>query len=125
MQAYRHWVKLLCLFDQPYINQRSLGYNDINLRGLELYVVDGVAYGLTRTTIKKKLFTVNIPSIIKSKKYPTIPFSVFAKTYTDFGYVYNKEQYSTYLNNRLLYSGGFGIDILTLYDINLRVEYKL
>ena len=29
-----------------------------------------------------------------------------------------------YLNNRLLYSGGFGIDILTLYDINLRIEYS-
>ena len=116
--------KIALPFDQPYINQRSLGYNDINLRGLELYVVDGVAYGLTRSTIKRKLFTINVPSIIKSKKYPTIPFSVFAKTYADFGYVYNKKEYSTYLNNRMLYSGGLGIDILTLYDINLRIEYS-
>jgi outer membrane protein assembly factor BamA len=116
--------KITLPFDQPYINQRALGYNDINLRGLELYVVDGVAYGLSRSTLKKKLFTLHIPSPVKSKKYPTIPFAVFAKTYTDWGYVYNKQAYSTYLNNRLLYSGGFGIDILTLYDINLRVEYS-
>jgi outer membrane protein assembly factor BamA len=38
--------KVTLPFKQPYINQRALGYNDINLRGLELYVVDGVAYGL-------------------------------------------------------------------------------
>lgn len=111
-------------FTQPYINQRALGYNDINLRGLELYVVDGVAFGLMRSTLKKKLFTINIPSPIKSKQYPRIPFTVFAKTYTDFGYTYNKQAFSTNLNNRLLYSGGFGIDILTLYDINLRLEYS-
>ena len=53
-----------------------------------------------------------------------IPFTFFAKTYTDFGYVYNKPKFDTYLNNRLLYTGGFGIDLLTLYDINLRFEYS-
>ena len=53
-----------------------------------------------------------------------IPFTFFAKTYTDFEYVYNKPKFDTYLNNRLLYTGGFGIDLLTLYDINLRFEYS-
>ena len=42
----------------------------------------------------------------------------------DAGYAYNKKKYYTYLNNRFLYSGGFGIDVLTLYDINLRFEYS-
>jgi hypothetical protein len=28
------------------------------------------------------------------------------------------------LGNRFLYTSGFGIDILTLYDFNLRVEYS-
>ena len=116
--------KITLPFDQPYINQRALGYNDVNLRGLELYVVDGVAYSMIRNTIKKKLFTINFPNPFKSKQYPTIPFTIFAKTYGDLGYTYNKEAYKTYLNNRLLYSGGFGIDILTLYDINLRLEYS-
>ncbi len=112
-------------FDQPYINQRALGYNDINLRGLELYVVDGVAYGLVRSTLKKKLFTINIPTPFKkSEKYRVIPFTVFAKTYTDFGVTYTKPIYQTSLSNKLLYTGGFGIDILTIYDINLRIEYS-
>ncbi|HMO62274.1 MAG TPA: POTRA domain-containing protein [Ferruginibacter sp.] len=116
--------KITLPFNQPYINQRALGYNDINLRGLELYVVDGVAYGLSRSTLKRKLFTLRLPSPIRSTKFPKIPFTVFAKTYTDWGYVYNKAEYRTNLNNKMLYSGGFGIDILTLYDINLRLEYS-
>ena len=112
-------------FDQPYINQRALGYNDVNLRGLELYVVDGVAYGLVRSTLKKKLFTINIPTPFKkSDKYHIIPFTVFAKTYADFGTTYSKPVYQTNLSNKLLYTGGFGIDILSIYDINLRVEYS-
>ena len=101
-----------------------MGYGEQYLRGLELYVVDGVAYGLLRSTLKKKLYTLHVPLPFKSKKYNSIPFSFFAKTYADVGYNYNKKQYATNLNNKLLYSGGFGIDILTLYDINLRVEYS-
>ena len=111
-------------FTQSYINQRSLGYSDVNLRGLELYVVDGVAFGLIRNTLKKKLFTINIKTPFKSEKYHYIPFTVFAKTYGDIGAVYNKDAFRTSLNNKLLYTGGFGIDILSIYDINLRIEYS-
>ena len=111
-------------FKQSYLNQRSLGYSDINLRGLELYVVDGVAFGLLRNTLKKKLFTINIKTPFKSDKYHVIPFTVFAKTYSDLGVVYNKDAFKTSLNNKLLYTGGFGIDILSIYDVNLRIEYS-
>jgi outer membrane protein assembly factor BamA len=111
-------------FNQPYINQRSLGYSDVNLRGLELYVVDGVAFGLVRNTLKKKLFTVNIKTPFTSDKYRVIPFTVFAKAYGDLGMVYNKDAFRTSLNNKLLYTGGFGIDILSIYDVNLRIEYS-
>lgn len=111
-------------FNQSYINQRSLGYSDVNLRGLELYVVDGVAFGLVRNTLKKKLFTINIKTPFKSDKYHIIPFTIFAKTFGDIGVVYNKDAFRTSLNNKLLYTGGFGIDILSIYDVNLRIEYS-
>lgn len=111
-------------FNQPYINQRALGYSDVNLRGLELYVVDGVAFGMSRQTLRKKLFTLNIRTPLRSDKYRVVPFTVFAKTYGDLGMVYNRRAFSTQLNNRLLYTGGFGIDILSIYDVNLRVEYS-
>ena len=37
-------------FDQPFFNQSMLGYNDSYLRGMEYYVVDGVAGGFIRNT---------------------------------------------------------------------------
>lgn len=111
-------------FNQPYVNQKALGYGETNLRGLEYYVVDGVAYAMAKSTLKKKLFSFSIPFPFKSKTITSIPFTFFAKTYADLGFVYNKEKYRTQLNNRLLYSGGFGIDILTFYDVHIRLEYS-
>ena len=116
--------KIKLPFDQAYINQRGLGYGDIYLRGLEYNVIDGVATALVKSTIKKKLIAFNIPFPLFPKIFTKIPVTVFAKSYADLGYAYTKKKYDTYLSNRLLYSGGFGIDILTLYDINLRFEYS-
>jgi outer membrane protein assembly factor BamA len=116
--------KIKLPFEQAFLNQRGLGYGDIYLRGLEYYVIDGVATALARQTLKKQIFSFSIPFPFKSKTISKIPFTFFAKTFGDLGYAYNKKAYQGYLNNRLLYSGGFGIDILTLYDINLRLEYS-
>ena len=116
--------KIKLPFDQAYINQRGLGYGENYLRGLEYYVIDGVVTGLVKTTLKKKIISFNVPFPFFPKLLNKIPFTFFAKTYTDVGYALTKDKYATNLSNRLLYSGGFGIDILTLYDINLRFEYS-
>ena len=111
-------------FTQPYINRRSLGFGDSYLRGLEYYVIDGVFSTLTKVTLKKKVADFKIKTPFKFKWVPFIPFKIFIKTYGDAGYAYNQKQFRASLNNRLLYTGGFGIDILTLYDLNLRFEYS-
>lgn len=116
--------KIRLPLDQAYINQRGLGYGENYLRGQEYYVIDGVATALVKSTIKKKLVTVNIPFRLFPRQFTKIPITVFGKSFADFGYVYTKKKYDTNLTNRLLYTGGFGIDILTLYDINLRFEYS-
>ena len=111
-------------FTQAYINRRSFGFGDYYLRGLEYYVVDGVASALTKITIKKKVLDFQIKTPFHFKVVPYIPFKIFIKTFADAGYAYNQKQFQASLNNRLLYTGGFGIDILTLYDLNLRIEYS-
>jgi hypothetical protein len=116
--------KLRLPLRQAYINQRGLGYGDSYLRGLEYLVIDGVGTTLIKSTLKKKVAEFKIPVPFKLKSLSHIPFTIFAKTYADFGYVYNKKEFDTYLSNRLLYTGGFGIDILTFYDVNLRFEYS-
>ncbi len=109
---------------QPYINQRGLGYGDSYLRGLEYLVIDGVGTALIKSTLKYKVAEFKIPLPFKIKSLPYIPFTIFAKTYTDLGYAFNKREFVTNLNNKLLYTGGFGVDILTFYDVNLRLEYS-
>ena len=126
-----HWyssieldTKLKLPLRQAYINQRALGFQEFNLRGLEYYVVDGVAAALTKYTLKKKIISFNIPLPFHIKAIPKIPFTIFAKTFADAGYSYNKKEFISRLNNRLLYTGGFGIDVLTLYDISFKIEYS-
>jgi hypothetical protein len=60
----------------------------------------------------------------KIKQLPYIPFSFYAKTFANFGFAYNKKEFETNLNNRFLYSGGFGIDIISLYDLKLSLEFS-
>lgn len=127
-----HWYssfnivsKLRLPFKLAYINQRAFGFLDYYVNGLEYYVIDGVASGNFKYTLKKKIldFAVKTP-FRKSSTFKEIPFRFFAKTYADLGYSYIPKENQTMLNNKLLYSGGFGLDILTLFDINLKLEFS-
>ncbi len=40
------------------------------------------------------------------------------------GYAYNKNFTNNSLTNRMLYTGGFGMDVVTFYDIILRFDYS-
>jgi hypothetical protein len=111
-------------FDLAYINRRALGFGDFYLRGLDDYVIDGVAAAVAKYTLKKKLIAFNIPVPFNIRAVPKIPVAFFAKAFADAGTSYIPREFNTRLNNRLLYSGGFGLDLLTLYDINIRFEYS-
>jgi outer membrane protein assembly factor BamA len=111
-------------FKQPYFNQRFLGYGDVFLQGYEYYVVDGVAGGYLKTTFNRELLNFNIRVPKKKGKEPEhIPVRVFGKIYGNAGYVYNPQPGNNFLSNKMLYSGGFGIDILTFYDVTFKLEY--
>lgn len=111
-------------FQQAYYNQDELGYKDFNLRGLEYYVIDGVAAGVAKYTLKKKLVAFSIPFPFGIKKIPRLPFAIYAKSYADVGYSFSQKEFDTQLGNKLLYTAGLGIDIISLYDTTLRIEYS-
>ena len=111
-------------FTQPYINRQAMGYRDIFLRGQEYYVIDGVAVALGKYTLRKKITHFKLPMPIRIKSIPNLPFTIFAKTYGDIGYCYSRPEASSMLNNRFLYSGGFGVDFLIVYDLNIKLEYS-
>lgn len=128
----KHWYstfnmagKLRLPFKVAYINQRAFGFLDYYVSGLEYYVIDGVASGHFKYSLKKKIldFTVKTP-LKKSRILHEIPLKIFAKTYSDFGYSYIPQENKAMLNNKLLYSGGLGLDIVTLFDINLKIEFS-
>jgi hypothetical protein len=113
-------------FDQPYINQQAFGYGDTYIRGLEYKIIDGVAYAITKFNLKKEIFNFTVNTIFKkSKTFNKIPFKIYAKTFADMGYCYSKEEFTSQLNNTFLGSTGVGIDIITFYDIQIRLEYSL
>lgn len=116
--------KLKLPFKQAYINQRALGYGDFYLQGLENYAIDGVAASLAKYTLGKKLVSFKIPVPFKIKALPYVPFSFYGKTYVNTGFCYNQKEFDTRLNNTMLYSAGFGLDILTLYDLKFSMEFS-
>lgn len=111
--------------NQPYFNLELLGYRDAFLRGLENYVVDGAIMGITKSTFRKEIWSPKLRTGLKSRNYGTIPFRFFLKIYGDAGYVYNKMPMpSNTLVNKMLYTGGGGLDIWTIYDATISLEYS-
>lgn len=112
-------------FIQPYYNTQLMGYGEIFLRGLENYVVDGVAGGVYKATLSREIWNPKLKTGLKSRSYAVIPFKFYLKTYGDVGYVYSKNRLGANpLNNRLLYSGGFGVDVISIYDAIIFLEYS-
>ncbi|MCW3110185.1 MAG: hypothetical protein JWQ09_4691 [Segetibacter sp.] len=111
-------------FNQPYIANNLLGAPSLYMRGLEYYVIEGVAGGVARATVKNEVLSFNLHSPLKSKTHDKIPFRVFLKGYGDVGYSYTPNYGISRLNNKLLHTWGLGIDVVTFYDVVLRFEYS-
>ena len=112
-------------FKQPFFNQRIFGYGDMQLQGYEYYVMDGVAGALIKTSVTREVinFKIRMPHK-KDKDGLQVPFRIFAKVYGNTGYAHNPRPGENFLTNKLLYSGGLGIDIVSLYDFTFKLEWS-
>lgn len=112
-------------FDQPFINRNLMGYGDVFLRGLEYYVVDGVAGGVVRSTLRRRVADWRLRTGLRSKTYGVIPLQFYAKTFADLGYVYDPQRNGDdRLANRFMYTAGLGLDVITIYDWVVRLEFS-
>lgn len=111
--------------NQPFIFRHNLGYDFDYIRGYEYYVSDGSAFALGRIDIKRELINKKIRLPIRY--FEVIPIRVYPKVFADIGIGNNK--YSALdndrLNNKMLSSYGIGLDVITLYDIKVRIEYTV
>jgi outer membrane protein assembly factor BamA len=112
-------------FSQPYYNQHLLGYSDVFLQGYEYYIIDGAAGGYLKASLTRKLldFDIRLPGT-KNLAPRRIPINIYGKIFGNTGYVYNPYPGDKFLANKMLYSSGFGIDITTIYDFTLKLEWS-
>jgi outer membrane protein assembly factor BamA len=111
-------------FHQPYFNRRFLGY-DASMQGFEYYVIDGVAGGYLKSTLATNFlnFNIKLPQRKNNRGAEHIPFRFYGKIFGNGGYVHDPEPGENTLSNQMLYSGGIGIDIVTLYDVTFKFEW--
>ncbi|MES2649653.1 MAG: POTRA domain-containing protein [Bacteroidota bacterium] len=109
---------------QPYYNSRLLGFGDVAMQGLEYYVADGAVGGMVRATIRRQVYQFTIKKLFKSKSHNNIPFRFFLKAYGNLGYVYNRNPGTSFMNNKLLRTAGVGLDIVTIYDWAIKLDFS-
>ena len=112
---------------QPYSVVKGIGFGNDVVRGYELYVIHGQHYFVNKTSLKKVLLSgskeiENFPL----KQFSHFPYAIYLKTYFDIGYAVNTQSYegNRYLADELLFGGGMGLDIVTMYDVVVRLEYS-
>lgn len=112
-----------------YLHDKALGYDNFNITGYELYVVDGQhlftwSNSLKFTLLPQKIVHLNF--IRNWNKLNKPHLTIYGKWLFDTGYVINgnRGKTNTYSNN-LLFGTGLGIDIVTYYDMVFNLGYAL
>ena len=107
---------------QPYAFLGGLGTKTDYVRGYEYYVADGAHYGVIRFDFKHEIFN-HIFRNVPVWYLTVIPLRIYPKVFLDAGYIGNNTPGNSFLNNKWLLSEGIGLDIVTGYDIKIRLEY--
>ena len=111
----------------PYFNNQALGYGNDFVRGYEFYVVDGLDFGLVKTSFHVQAFnhTFNLGRFMPLQAFRVMPLKVYLSVNNDMGYA-NDPYYAAGnpLANRLLYGYGLGIDIIAYYDKVAKLEWS-
>jgi outer membrane protein assembly factor BamA len=113
----------------PYFNYWGLGFDRIiYVRGYELELIEGQSFLMSKNSARKLLFstTKNIKKIMPVKQFQTFPIALYGKVFFDSGWVagYRGYENNDRLSNKLIYGIGTGVDIHTIYDLVLRLEYS-
>jgi hypothetical protein len=111
----------------PYYNNQALGYGGSFVRGYELYVADGLDFGLLKTAFHIQLFdrTFNLGKKMPLEAFRNLPVKLYLSLNNDLGYA-NDPWYADQnpLSNHLLWGYGFGLDLLMWYNKSCRFEWS-
>jgi hypothetical protein len=109
---------------QPYALTDGLGFQSNYVRGYEYYVVNGSHYGILRFDLKREIFNHTFKKI-PIKYFTAFPLRIYPKIFADAGAIRTIDAAATnsFLSNELLYSAGIGVDIITAYELKIRLEF--
>lgn len=116
---------------QPYTFRQGLGYGLDYTRGYEYYVVDGDDFGLLQNSLHFELFdrTFDLSKYLKwniLQGFRSLPLKCYLSGNFDVAQARGSELLAQKnpLNNRTLYSGGVGFDIVAYYSWVWQIQYS-
>ncbi len=113
----------------PYFNYYGLGFDqNIYVRGFETEIIEGQRFVLSKNSARKKIFSNkwDISRFMPVRQFQTFPLALYGKLFFDAAYIrnYPNNQVNSLLTDKLIYGAGFGLDIVTVYDFVIRLEYS-
>ena len=109
-----------------YSDRKLMGYGLMQMNGLEYYVVDGNAATVFKSAIHQRIGSYTLINPLTKKFLPSVKYTFWIKAFSQLGYVYSSEKNkSNPLANSLLRTAGIGVDIISIYDLVLNVEYSI
>lgn len=112
---------------QPYTHVSNVGYGANVMNGYELFVIDGLDFGMLKSTFRFSFLEKEFKwgKIMPIKSFKEMPTKWYFTVNNDIGYV-NAPYYNHYgtLNNKLLWGGGFGLNLVFYFDKVLKIEYS-
>jgi len=115
-------------YKQPYFLSKGLGVHGLEIRGYDLYFVNGQHLGLMKSNLKFELIPKKIYNIswIKTEKFSKIFIALYANVFFDMAYVYDPLTRNVNpLANQMLWSTGVGVDFVTYYDMVFSLDYAV
>ncbi len=109
----------------PYFFNRAIGFGNNTVRGYEYYVIDGQQYFMTKNALRFRLIKPRVYHLkrLKIQQFNTIPFYAYLNLFLDAAYVQDKFYFQTnFLSNRWIYGYGLGLDLISYYDLVIRIE---
>ena len=114
------------LANQNYLDQRLLGYGNLQMSGLEYYIVDGNAASIGKLAFHHKLGTITLRNPVTKKFLQEVKYHFWLKLFTQVGYVYSEKPLNANkLSNTLLRTAGIGVDIISIYDFVFKIDYSV
>ena len=112
--------------NQNYLDQKLLGYGNLQMSGLEYYVVDGNAASVGKFSFHHKIGTITLRNPVTKKFLPEVKYHFWLKLFTQLGYVYSEKTLNqNKLSNTLLRTAGIGVDIISIYDFVFKIDYSV